>query len=238
MRWFGRNKKETPEVYYFCKNILGYKPRRIELYHTALMHKSLAAVEDGHKVNNERLEYLGDAILGAIVADYLYKRYPFKGEGFLTELRSKIVSRASLNELSRKLGLLDLVEYQRGRGGGFKSIGGDAFEALVGAIYLDRGYRFTRRLLTKRILNVHINVAEVASTEWNYKSKLIDWAQKNHRKVKFEVVHTSVEGRERRKLYECRVSIDGQPQQSASDFSIKAAEQMAAEQTYKALNIQ
>ena len=232
---FSRTKqKESPEFYHFFKNVLGYKPRKTELYHIAFIHRSQSETLQGRKVNNERLEYLGDAILGAVVAEYLYRKYPFEGEGFLTILRSKIVSRASLGQLARKIGLPELIDYQRSSSGVFKSMGGDAFEALVGAMYLEKGYRFTRHVLVDKILRTYLDVDSIAVSDWNYKSKIIDWGQKTHRKITFEVVR-SYQGHNARKEYECRVNLDGQPQQSAIEFSIKAAEQLAAEKTYKAL---
>lgn len=230
-----RKKTESAEFYNFFRNVLGFTPRRTELYRIALTHRSLSTMEHGHRINNERLEYLGDAVLGAVVAEFLYKKYPSKGEGFLTEMRSKIVSRKSLGKLAQKTGLIDLVVHQRGQEGAFKSLGGDAFEAVIGAIYLERGYRFTQRLIVDRVLLTFLDIDEIATTDWNYKSKLIDWGQKNRKKVSFEVVRTFVRNRSGRREYECRVCIDGQPQQSGIDFTIKSAEQMAAEKTYKAI---
>ncbi len=228
-------KKERPEFYRFFKNVLGFTPRRTELYHTAFIHRSLSATFEGHRINNERLEYLGDAVLGAVVAEFLYKKYPLRGEGFLTEMRSKIVSRKSLGQLAIKIGLIELIEHQPGAEGSFKSIGGDAFEALIGAIYIERGYRFTRRIIVDKLLCTYIDVDAVAQTDWNFKSKLIDWGQKNHKKVTFEIINTYMHSHSSRREYECRVNIDGQPQQSAIEYTIKAAEQLAAEKTYKAI---
>lgn len=234
MLFFQRN-KESKEFNSFFKNILGYVPRRTELYHVAFTHRSSSSSHKGHRINNERLEYLGDAVLSAVVAEFLYKKYPYQGEGFLTELRSKIVSRASLNKLAMKIGLLELIEYQRDSSGGFKSIGGDAFEALVGAIYLEKGYMFTRKVIIDKILCTYLDVESMAQADWNFKSKLIDWGQKNHKKVSFEVVRTITQGHASRRQYESQVSIDGVPQQTAVEFSIKASEQLAAEKTYKNL---
>ncbi|MDY6371188.1 MAG: ribonuclease III [Bacteroidales bacterium] len=234
MLLFRRN-SESKEFNNFFRNILGFVPRHTELYHIALTHRSLSGNHKGHRINNERLEYLGDAVLGAVVAEFLYKKYPFQGEGFLTEMRSKIVSRRSLNGLANQIGLLDLIEYQRGQAGAFKSIGGDAFEALVGAIYIDRGFKFTRKVIIERILRIYLDVDSVASTDWNFKSKLIDWGQKNHKKVSFEIVRTFTQGRDHRRQYETRVLINGQPQQTAIDYSIKSSEQAAAERTYRDL---
>lgn len=232
--FFFRKNNESKEFNHFFKNVLGYTPRHTRLYRVAFTHRSLSTQVHGHRINNERLEYLGDAMLGAVVAEYLYKKYPYQGEGFLTVLRSKIVSRVSLNKLAIQIGLLPLVEYQHDDSGGFKSVGGDAFEALMGAMYIDKGYKFTRRVIVDRILRTYLDVDSIATTDWNYKSKLIDWGQKNHRKVTFEVVRTIVQGRGRRR-YESLVSIDGVAQKSAIEFSIKAADQLAAERTYKAL---
>ncbi|MBP3762982.1 MAG: ribonuclease III [Bacteroidales bacterium] len=233
-----RRKTESKEFYAFFKNVFGFTPRHTELFRIALTHRSLSTSHKGHRVNNERLEYLGDAVLSAVVADYLYRKYPLQGEGFLTELRSKIVSRASLNSLAKQIGLLDLIDYQRNQSGAFKSIGGDAFEALVGAIYLERGFNATKKLLVERILRTYVDVDTLASADWNFKSKLIDWGQKRHKKVSFEIVRTFTHGRDHRRQYESRVLIDGKPQQSAIEFSIKASEQLAAEKTYNALKSQ
>lgn len=230
-----RKSKEKPEFYSFFKNVLGFTPRRTDLYHTAFIHRSINATHEGHRINNERLEYLGDAVLGAVIAEFLYKKYPLRGEGFLTEMRSKIVSRKSLGSLAHRIGLTELIEHQPGTEGGFKSMGGDAMEALIGAIYIEKGYRFTRKLIIKRLLCTYIDVDTVAQTDWNYKSKIIDWGQKNHRKVTFETVRSIMRNNSGRREYECRVNIDGEPKQSAIEYTIKAAEQLAAEKTYKAL---
>lgn len=228
-------RKESPEFYRFFRNVLGFTPRRTDLYHIALTHSSSSTVDHGHRINNERLEYLGDAVLGAIVAEYLYRKYPMKGEGFLTEMRSKIVSRKSLGSLARKMGLPELVEHQRGQEGAFKSLGGDAFEALIGAIYLEKGFHFTRRFIIDKLICTYLDIDQIAQTDWNFKGKLIDWGQKNKKKVTFEIVRTLNRDREGRREYECRVNINGQPQQSAIGYTIKSAEQLAAEKTYKAL---
>lgn len=218
----------------FFKNVLGFTPRNIHLYEMAFIHKSRSVLSGtGARINNERLEYLGDAVLSATVAEYLYKKYPYQGEGFLTEMRSKIVSRANLNKLGRKIGLPELIQSAKGGQGGFKSVDGDAFEALVGAIYLDRGYRFTRRIIINKLIAVHVDVEAMAHTDWNYKSKLIDWGQKSHHKISFVVEHVSYQGKEGRREYDVRVNVDEKPAEHAIDYSIKAAEQLAAEKTYK-----
>ncbi len=230
-----RKKTESSAFYRFFKNVLGYIPIRTELYHIAFIHRSNSEVQKGHRINNERLEYLGDAILSAVVAEFLYKKYPYQGEGYLTIMRSKIVSRASLNKLAHKMGLAELVDYQRDSGGGFKSLEGDTFEALVGAMYLEKGYRFTRRIIVDKLLCTYLDIDAISASDWNYKSKLIDWGQKNKRKVSFEVIRSFVQGSGSRRHYETQVLIDGEPQKAAIDYSIKASEQLAAEKTYKAL---
>lgn len=234
MQLFHPLKREHPEFYLFFKNVLGFTPRNIRLYQIAFIHKSKSVeMGAGVRINNERLEYLGDAVLSALVADYLYKKYPYQGEGFLTEMRSKLVSRASLNKLARKIGMPELVQSMRDGQGGFKSVDGDAFEALVGAIYLDRGYRFTRRIIIDKVMASYIDIDAMAHTDWNYKSKLIDWAQKGQHKISFEVERVFYQGKESRKEYDVRVMIDAKPAEHAIDYSIKAAEQLAAEKTYK-----
>lgn len=227
-----RRDKESKEFYGFFKNVLGFKPRNVAVYQLAFLHKSRSKeIHHGIKLNNERLEYLGDAVLSAIVADFLFKKYPYQGEGFLTEMRSKIVSRNNLNRLAQKIGLSSLIRYNRDSQGLYKSIDGDAFEALVGAMYLEKGYKFTQHVVIDRLINIYMDIDNLANSDWNFKSKLIDWGQKERKKVSFEVVQVISVGS--RKQYETRVLVDGVPHESAIEFSIKAAEQLAAEKTYK-----
>lgn len=228
-----KNRGETDQFQNFFKNVLGFRPKNNELYELAFRHRSNSKeLLNGSKINNERLEYLGDAVLSSVVADYLFHKYPLQEEGFLTEMRSKIVSRNNLNKVARKIGLSELLSF-RGQQSMFKFINGDAFEALIGAIYLERGYEFTKKVVTNRIISVYMDIDTMASSDWNFKSKLIDWGQHNHRKVSFEVVNVIDCGG--RKQYESRVLIDGKAYESAVDFSIKASEQLAAEKTYKHL---
>ena len=179
------------------------------------------------------MEYLGDTVLSTIIGDYLFKKYPHQGEGFLTEMRSKIVSRSSLNALSKKIGLAQLIEYTHGKGGGYLSMSGDAFEALTGAIYLDKGYDFTYKVLIKRIFTIYLNVADLEAKDWNYKSKIIDWGQKTRHRISYQVIDVNEDNK--RKQYKVQIFIDSFPQETAVDFSIKAAEQAASEKTYKRL---
>jgi len=233
-----RHRHDNQQLYDFFQKVLGYTPHHWDLYQTALTHKSMSqTVGDGHRINNERLEYLGDAVLSTIVAEYLYKKYPYYGEGFLTEMRSKIVSRASLNSLAQTIGMSDLIVYNREQKGIFKSINGDAFEALVGAMYLERGYQCTKHTITERLIKVYLDINDLEHTTWNYKGKLIDWGQKNSKKISFEVVRVIPGSRQERKRFESRVLIDGKPIESGIDYTIKAAEQLAAENTFAKLNL-
>ena len=234
---FFQKKAKTPEEVLFdnfFKNVLGFKPKNLELYHLAFLHKSMSkSLNNGMKINNERLEYLGDTVLSTVVADFLFKKFPYQGEGFLTVMRAKIVSRDSLNKLAKKIGLNELISYNRGKKNSmFKSINGNTFEALVGAMYIERGYDFTAKVLINRLIVPNIDIDELTKVDFNYKSKIIDWGQHNRKKVSFELVKVFNECGYRRQ-YEARVVIDGEPCESAIDFSIKAAEQLAAEKTYK-----
>ena len=166
------------------------------------------------------------------MADLLFRKYPFQGEGFLTEMRSKIVSRNNLNKVSQRIGISQLVQYNK-ESGISRSIDGDAFEALVGAIYLEKGYSFTRRVVINKIINTYMDIDTLETSDWNFKSKLIDWGQKGRHKVSFEVV--KVLTHKYSKQYEVQVLIDGNPKESAINNSIKAAEQLAAEKTYKSM---
>lgn len=218
----------------FIKNDFGFYPKNITLYQLAFTHKSASESSLGsYKLNNERLEYLGDAILSAVVADYLFHIFPTKSEGFLTEMRSRIVSRASLNKLSQKLGFDRMIHYSHDNHSSFKSMTGNAFEAFVGALYLDRGYEFSKHILIDRIIKMHIDLDQLEQTDVNFKSKLLEWSQKEKRHVVFKMVNEKNENHE--KLYHVVVVLDGQEYGKGADFNIKGAEQLASEKTWKML---
>ena len=217
------------------KNIFGFYPVNIHLYKLALRHKSATINKiNGLKLNNERLEYLGDAILSAVVADYLFRRFPYKNEGFLTEMRSKIVSRNSLNKLSKRLGLQHLILSDSSRPNQSKSAAGDAFEAFVGALYLDKGYRFTRKIIISRIINIQFDMEQLVDTELSYKSRMIEWAQKEKISLQFNVVDEVVE--KNKKQYFVAVVVNGKTIAQSQDYSIKGAENSAAEKAWQKLS--
>lgn len=221
------------ELIYSIKNILGFYPGNIHLYHLAFRHKSAATkVYNGVKHSNERLEYLGDAVLGSVVADFLFKKFPYNDEGFLTGMRSKIVSRSTLNKLSYKLGIHKLILSNGELKNQSKSMNGDAFEALIGAIYLDKGYRFTKKIIINRIIKNHFDIEELVKLDVNAKSSLIEWAQKEKSSIEFNIVDEIGEGY--KKLYVVEIVINNKLICKGQDFSIKGAERLASE---KALTI-
>jgi len=220
------------------RNLLGFVPGNLSLYRLAFRHKSVAqAVKKGVKNSNERLEFLGDAVLGSVVAEVLFKMYPYEDEGFLTELRSKIVSRNNLNALARKLGLDGLIQYDNRMLNSTRqgSLLGDAFEALVGAVYLDKGYDFTKDFLINRIIKAHIDIHTLEQTETNFKSKLIEWCQRHGKDVLFELAQN--QDGESNKLFTVQVNIDGDIMGLGKEFSKKNAEKLAAEKACEALGI-
>lgn len=220
------------------KNLLGFVPGNLMLYRLAFRHKSVAQiVKKGVKNSNERLEFLGDAVLGSVVAEVLFKLYPYEDEGFLTELRSKIVSRINLNALGRKLGFEQLVEFDNRviNTSRQNSLLGDAFEALVGAVYLDKGYNFTKDFLVNRIIKSHIDIHKLENTETNFKSKLIEWCQRHSKDISFEL--TTNQLGESSKLFTVQANIGGEILGSGKEFNKKTAEKLAAEKACEALGI-
>ena len=218
--------------------MLGFVPGNLSLYRLAFRHKSVAqSVKKGVKNSNERLEFLGDAVLGSVVAEVLFKLYPFEDEGFLTELRSKIVNRVNLNQLARKLGFEQLIQYDNRMVNSTRqsSLLGDAFEALVGAVYLDKGYDFTKNFLVNHIIKSHIDIHRLEQTETNFKSKLIEWCQRHGKDITFELIDNK-EG-ESNKLFTVQASIDGEIMGTGKEFNKKNAEKMAAEKACEALTI-
>lgn len=191
--------------------------------------------ENGVRDSNERLEYLGDSVLNTIVADMLFSRFPFKDEGFLTEMRSKIVSRESLNDLAQKIGLNEIVFYdRRAVGQNLKgSIFGNALEAFIGAVFLDLGFYGAQKFVKHKLLN-HIDIDKLEVTEKNFKGKLIEWTQKNNRTIDFE---SDEQITRKQKIYTVRVKIDGEEYGLAEHLSKKKAEQLASEKASEKLGL-
>jgi len=213
------------EIRCYFKNIFGFHVRHLDPYRIALTHKS-ASVRDSvcGRLNNERLEYLGDAILGSVVADFLYHKYPLEAEGVLTRMRSKLVNRARLNMLSRKLGLHELLESQGCDNS--LSADGNAFEAVVGAIYLDQGYRKTYKIIINNIICTHLDIDQIFGEDDDYKSRILIWAQHNHHKIQFE---SSTTDNDRNAPYKAVLKLDGQVCAEGLGRSVKMAEQAASE---------
>ena len=225
---------EDKELLRKLKSLLGFTPRNLELYKLALRHKSAATeIKSGFKNSNERLEFLGDAILDAIIGHYLFQKFPYKDEGFLTKLRAKIVSRSHLNHLAAKIGVDSLVESSVGLEERNTSIAGDAFEALVGAVYLDRGYEAARKFLANRVIRAFIDVEELMSTISDFKSRLIEWCQKHKKSIHFDTREEENRGPE--KLYSARVLIDDKSMGQGKGLSKKKAEQNASEKAWHAV---
>lgn len=206
-------------------NILGFKPKFMPYYVMALTHRS--AQQDA-KTNNERLEFLGDAFIGSIVGEYLFKKYPTQDEGFLTEMRSKIVSRQSLNSVALKMGLQKIVRFnQQDKILRRSHIFGNAFEALVGAIYLDQGYATTNSFIKKKLIGTYLDIDELEITEFNFKNKLYTWAQKNHYQMDFQLISEKFDAG--RKVFKVAITVNNQPFIDATGFSKKEASQSAAQ---------
>lgn len=217
------------------RTITGLSPGNLDLYRLATLHSSRGTEVNGFRQSNERLEYLGDAILGAAVADFLFKKFPFRDEGFLTEIRSRIVNRDALNQLAIKVGLDAVVECDPRNGTLQRVILGNALEALVGAVYLDKGYLVTRKFVIDKLIQPYFNIDTVVQSPSNYKSKLIEWCQKEGKGVRFEVVDVR-QGRNKRE-FNCQVFIGDEAQGTGFGLSKKKAEQDAAQKTCLALGI-
>lgn len=211
------------------KSITGKSPGNLSLYELALRHSSVApANKDGFKESNERLEYLGDAILGAVVADFLFKKYPFKDEGFLTEIRARIVNREMLKNVAFNLGLHDLIEVDNRlkKHKSKKALMGDAMEAVIGAYYLDKGYISCKKFIENKLLSQQINVDNIIKEGKNYKSTLIEWSQKEGLNINFDIVEET--GNSHNKEFTSAIFLDGKKVGEGTGKTKKKAEQAAA----------
>lgn len=206
-------------------NVLGFAPGILPLYKTALSHRS---VKESTNENNERLEYLGDAILSGIVADYLFRRYPYKGEGFLTEMRSKMVNRQTLNEIAVKMGLKKITIYNKSDGSlKVSQIFGNTLEALVGAIYTDKGFNRTRQWVLNRIIIPYMFIEDLETLEINHKNKLYGWANKNGKNLEFETLEERFENG--RRLFTVGAVVDGELLAEGKAYNKKDASQIASQ---------
>lgn len=229
---FSKDKKFISSL----RNLLGFFPQNLAIYHLAFRHRSTASEHpSGVKLSNERLEYLGDAILGAVIAELLFKKFPYREEGFLTEMRSRIVNREHLNRLALKLGIDHFMNGSIDPSAKNRSAYGDAFEALIGAVYLDRGYDATRKLIVNRFVRHHVDLESIENQDTNFKSRLINWAQRERKAIQFELLEEIDNGGKR--LLRVRVLVDDEEMARGEDFSKKRAEQIAAEKACLKLGV-
>ena len=225
--------RKDRESYLCFYRILGFYPHNIQIYEQALLHKSSAVrSEKGRPLNNERLEFLGDAILDAIVGDIVYKRFEGKREGFLTNTRSKIVQRETLNKLAVEIGLDKLIKYSTRSSSHNSYMYGNAFEAFIGAIYLDQGYERCKQFMEQRIINRYIDLDKISRKEVNFKSKLIEWSQKNKMEVSFELIEQFLD-HDSNPVFQTEVRIEGLPAGTGTGYSKKESQQNAAQMAIK-----
>ena len=214
-------------------NTIGFVPGDISLYKTALSHRS---VREGADENNERLEFLGDAVLSSIIAHYLFRKYPYKGEGFLTEMRSKMVNRQKLNEIALKMGLKKITFYNKADNAlKISQIFGNTLEALIGAVFLDKGYKKTKQWVEEYIIMPHLFADDLESIEINIKNKLYGWANKNGKSVEFVTLDEKLENG--RRLFTIASTVDGQIVAQAKGFNKKDAGYLAAQLAVEKLGL-
>lgn len=226
---FSRNKA----LFVQLEHVLGFQPKQLRIYEIALTHRSSS---DEISRNNERLEFLGDAMLGAIVGEFLFRKYPNQDEGFLTEIRSRIVRRESLNAIATRMGIEKIVQYNKyDRGLSRSHIFGNALEALIGAIYLDRGYERTRDFVLNELIKNYIDLDTIEKTDTNYKNQLLTWAQKNMVHIVFEELNEQQEGIKR--MFTIGIKIDETLIATGTGYNKKDAGQVAAQNAMQHLGI-
>lgn len=227
---FSKNKSDA-QLKKSLKTLLGFTPGNISLYKQAFLHSSKRET-----VNNERLEFLGDAVLGAVIAEHLFKLFPYKDEGFLTQLRSKIVNGQNLQQLALKLGIdsylkVGLKENEKSK----SSVYGDAFEALIGAVYIDKGFVKCKNFILKRIIKIHVDIDELMNTDSDFKSMLQIYCQKNKFTLEYRLLSEEQKGKT--KIFTVQVFINDKPYVTFENYSKRVAEQKAAQLTLEELNI-
>ncbi|WP_064967153.1 ribonuclease III [Tenacibaculum ovolyticum] len=229
--------KEDENFYYELKELLNFKPIKLSHYKKAFTHRSLKLIDKkGNPINYERLEFLGDAILGSVMASYLYKKVPEGDEGYLTQMRSKVVSREHLNTLGKDLDLIRFVKSNIAKEHISNNLYGNIFEALIGAIYLDRGYNYCHQFIYEQVVLPYVNIEKLEGKISSYKGYIIEWCQKNKRKYKFESYEDS--GNQSKRHFSVRVSIDGNVMGKGRSTSKKKAEEIAAKRVYYAMQTQ
>ena len=222
--------------YFQLRKMLGFPPRNLSLYRLAFLPKSATVnMPRAESIHNERLEYLGDAILDSIVAEYLFKRFPEADEGFLTKVRARIVKRKHLDYLATQIQLPSMMRIGLVPGNKSKHIYGNALEALLGAIYLDRGYRKARRFFLKKLLEKHIDLNLLVNKDPDYKSRIIEWAQKNKIEVSFQSLEEHISG-QKGPSFISTISLDGEQKGTGRGSAKKEAEQRAAREAMLTLH--
>ncbi|WP_299156701.1 ribonuclease III [uncultured Tenacibaculum sp.] len=229
--------KEDENFYYELKELLNFKPIKLSHYKKAFTHRSLKLIDSkGNPINYERLEFLGDAILGSVIASYLYKKVPKGDEGYLTQMRSKVVSREHLNTLGKDLDLIRFVKSNISQDHISNNIYGNIVEALVGAIYLDRGYNYCHQFIYEQVILPYVDIERLEGKISSYKGYVIEWCQKKKKKYKFESYEDS--GNQSKRHFSVRVSIDGTIVGKGRATSKKKAEEIAAKRVYYAMQNQ
>ncbi len=232
------SKKNREELYFLYTSLLGFQPKNIDLYKQALTHKSAQIKTDkGACINNERLEFLGDAVLGAIISDILFDKYQKASEGFLTNTRSKIVQRESLNDVAVKIGFEKLMNFSQNAGIMKNNVYGNAFEALIGAIYLDQGYDKCKGFIQTQVLDKIVDVENIAKKEHNFKSRLIEWSQKHKIEIRFELVEEYV-NQENKPIFQTQVLVNDCLAGIGTGSSKKESQQMASKLAMKKIKIE
>ena len=234
---FNSQSNQDGNFFIAISKILKFKPKTLKFYQTAFTHRSMNIKDDkGHIINYERLEFLGDAMLSAVIAHHLYMEVPGGDEGYLTKMRSKIVSREHLNELGKDLGLIKLVESKIPKGQFGDNIHGNLFEALIGAIYLDRGYKNCDKFIQKRVIYPYVDIEKLEGKVISYKSLLIEWCQKEKKVFDYNVYEDT--GNDDVKHFSVKLSIDKKVIAKARATSKKKAEEKASKRAYFALQSQ
>jgi len=232
LKWFNsRPSTEGGNFYSELKEILGFKPKQIDLYKKAFTHRSMAKFdEDGNPISYERLEFLGDAILSSVISSYLFEEVPDKNEGYLTQMRSKIVSRSTLNQIGKDIGLKKLIRSKIPDNQFSPTLYGDSFESLIGAIYLDLGYNFAERFIYEKMIEPFVDIDNLENKISSYKSFIIEYCQKERKTVKFSLIEDKADAINR--LFSIKLEIDGKTISKGRATSKKKAEEKAAKRAY------